>query len=77
MTILALGEALASAPHFQPELSVLGTTSGGMTYGEEYYRGLKVKQISKRKAPSLIANYTPQKAIMDASKHSAFPRPVK
>ncbi len=34
MMILALGEALAQAPGFQPELSVVGTTSGGMTFGE-------------------------------------------
>ena len=38
MMIIALGEALAQAPNFQPELSVVGTTSGGMTFGEEYYR---------------------------------------
>jgi 3-oxoacyl-[acyl-carrier-protein] synthase II len=66
MMILALGEALAQAPGFQPELSLLGTTSGGMTFGEEYYRGLKGSRISKRSAASLIANYTPQKAVMDA-----------
>ena len=35
MMILALGEALAHAPEFKPELSVVGTTSGGMTFGEE------------------------------------------
>jgi len=77
MTILALGEALASAPDFQPELSVVGTTSGGMTYGEEYYRGLKGKKISKRKAPSLIANYTPQKPIMDAQQAFGFSAPCQ
>jgi 3-oxoacyl-[acyl-carrier-protein] synthase II len=77
MTILALGEALASAPDFQPELSVVGTTSGGMTYGEEYYRGLKGKKISKRKAPSLIANYTPQKPIMDALQAFGFSAPCQ
>src|SRR5213595_340142 len=41
MMVIALGEALAQAPNFRPELSVVGTTSGGMTFGEEYYRGLK------------------------------------
>jgi 3-oxoacyl-[acyl-carrier-protein] synthase II len=41
MMIFALGEALAQSPGFQPELTVVGTTSGGMTFGEEYYRGLK------------------------------------
>ncbi|HKP94054.1 MAG TPA: beta-ketoacyl-[acyl-carrier-protein] synthase family protein [Chthoniobacterales bacterium] len=66
MMILALGEALSQAPDFQPELTVMGTTSGGMTFGEQYYRGLTRKQRDDRRAPSLIANYTPQKPIMDA-----------
>ncbi len=66
MMILALGEALAQAPDFQPQLSVVGTTSGGMTFGEEYYRALKTGRSSMRHAASLIANYTPQKPVMDA-----------
>ncbi|HEX8899070.1 MAG TPA: hypothetical protein VF751_10255, partial [Chthoniobacterales bacterium] len=41
MMILALREAMAQAGDFQPELTVVGTTSGGMTFGEQYYRGLK------------------------------------
>ena len=65
MMIAALSEALAQAPGFKPELTVVGTTSGGMTFGEEYYRALHGRR-SLRRAPALIANYTPQKAIMDA-----------
>jgi 3-oxoacyl-[acyl-carrier-protein] synthase II len=66
MLVLALGEALAQSPRFEPELSVVGTTSGGMSFGEEYYRKVKKKQSSLRRIPTLIANYTPQKAIIDA-----------
>ncbi|HVF71108.1 MAG TPA: beta-ketoacyl-[acyl-carrier-protein] synthase family protein [Chthoniobacterales bacterium] len=67
MMILALREALAQAGDFQPELTVMGTTSGGMTFGEQYYRSLNGKAPkSARHAASLIANYTPQKPIMDA-----------
>ena len=66
MMILALKEALAQAGSFQPELTVMGTTSGGMTFGEQYYRGLKANKAPARHAASLIANYTPQKAVMDA-----------
>jgi len=66
MMILALGEALSQAPGFQPELSIVGTTSGGMSYGEEYYRGLNRGRTSSHRAASLIANYTPQKPVMDA-----------
>jgi 3-oxoacyl-[acyl-carrier-protein] synthase II len=77
MMILALGEALAQAPDFQPELSVVGTTSGGMTFGEEYYRGLKGGRTSMRRAASLIANYTPQKPVMDAQEAFGLSAPCQ
>jgi len=66
MMIIALKEAIAQAGDFQPELTVVGTTSGGMTFGEQYYRGLKTNTASSRHAPTMIANYTPQKPVMDA-----------
>jgi 3-oxoacyl-[acyl-carrier-protein] synthase II len=66
MMILALKEALGQAGPFEPELTVVGTTSGGMTFGEQYYRGLESSGASTRHAPTLIANYTPQKPVMDA-----------
>ena len=65
MMIVALQEVLAQDPAFKPELTVVGTTSGGMTFGEEYYRSLQSRG-GLRRAPSLIANYMPQKAVMDA-----------
>jgi 3-oxoacyl-[acyl-carrier-protein] synthase II len=37
-----------------------------MTFGEKYYRDLKTGRRASRQAPSLIANYTPQKPVMDA-----------
>ena len=77
MMILALGEALAQAPDFQPELGVVGTTSGGMTFGEEYYRGLKGGETSMRRAASLIANYTPQKPVMDAQEAFGLSAPCQ
>jgi 3-oxoacyl-[acyl-carrier-protein] synthase II len=77
MMILALGEALAQAPDFEPELSVVGTTSGGMTFGEEYYRGLKGGRTSMRRAASLIANYTPQKPVMDAQEAFGLSAPCQ
>jgi 3-oxoacyl-[acyl-carrier-protein] synthase II len=66
MMILAMKEALDQTGNFKPELTVVGTTSGGMTFGEQYYRGLKTNGRSSRHAPTLIANYTPQKPVMDA-----------
>jgi 3-oxoacyl-[acyl-carrier-protein] synthase II len=77
MMILALGEALTQAPDFEPELCVVGTTSGGMTFGEEYYRGLKGGRTSRRGAASLIANYTPQKPVMDAQEAFGLSAPCQ
>ena len=66
MMILAMNAALDQGGDFKPELTVVGTTSGGMTFGEQYYRGLKGNGASSRHSASLIANYTPQKPVMDA-----------
>jgi 3-oxoacyl-[acyl-carrier-protein] synthase II len=77
MMILALGEALTQAPAFEPELCVVGTTSGGMTFGEEYYRGLKGRRTSGRSAASMIANYTPQKPVMDAQEAFGLSAPCQ
>lgn len=76
MMILALKEAMAQAGDFRPELTVVGTTSGGMTFGEQYYRGLG-KQTSSRHAASLIANYTPQKPVMDAQEAFGIDAPCQ
>jgi 3-oxoacyl-[acyl-carrier-protein] synthase II len=65
MAMHALVQTLRTAPDFQPELTVVGTTSGGMTFGEKYYRSLK-NLDDHRRSPTWIANYLPQKPIMDA-----------
>ena len=65
MMIHALGEAIMQAPQFEPELTVIGTTSGGMSYGEQYYRSL-YQSGDLRHAPRWIANYPAQKPVIDA-----------
>jgi 3-oxoacyl-[acyl-carrier-protein] synthase II len=65
MMIQALGEAVTQVPQFKPELMVIGTTSGGMSYGEHYYRSLR-QSANLRHAPTWIANYPPQKPVIDA-----------
>ena len=65
MVICALEQVLAQAPQFKPQLTVVGTTSGGMTFGEQYYRSLQ-QASDARMAPTWIANYLPQKPIADA-----------
>ena len=77
MMILALKEALAQAKGYQPQLTVMGTTSGGMTFGEQYYRGLKANKAAARHAASLIANYTPQKPVMDAQEAFGITAPCQ
>src|SRR5258707_8083009 len=65
MMIQALREAVMQAPQFEPELTVIGTTSGGMSYGERYYRSL-CQSGDLRHAPTWIANYPAQKPVIDA-----------
>ena len=76
MLILTLNEALAQSPDFRPAVTIVGTTSGGMTFGEEYYRALKGQHRTQHIA-SLIANYTPQKPIIDAQGASGLSAPCQ
>jgi 3-oxoacyl-[acyl-carrier-protein] synthase II len=65
MMIHALQELVTQQPEFEPELTVVGTTSGGMSYGERYYRSLNAAG-DLRHAPTWIANYPAQKPVIDA-----------
>src|SRR5216683_3852845 len=76
MMICALQEMLAQAMAFEPELTVVGTTSGGMTFGEEYYRTLHGRQKT-RGTPSWIANYPPQKPVIDAQEALGLSAPCQ
>jgi 3-oxoacyl-[acyl-carrier-protein] synthase II len=63
MVIAALAELLEAAPQFPPEIAIVGTTSGGMSFGEKFYRSLG---NGNGCSAALIANYPPQKQIVDA-----------
>ena len=65
MMIRALAEALRQDAKFEPELTVIGTTSGGMSYGEDYFRALH-RHGDLRHSPTWIANYPAQKPVLDA-----------
>jgi 3-oxoacyl-[acyl-carrier-protein] synthase II len=65
MMIQALGQAVKHDPKFQPQAAVIGTTSGGMSFGEQYYRALSSSE-SLRQSPRWIANYPPHKPVVDA-----------
>lgn len=66
MMIRALAELLTQAPEFRPDLMVVGTTSGGMSFGEQYYRALQEPDARTAHLPAWIANYPPQKPAIDA-----------
>lgn len=76
MIIAALGEALRQDRQFRPELTVIGTTSGGMSYGENYYRALD-RGSDLGHAPTWIANYPPQKPIIDAQDRFGLSAPCQ
>ena len=63
MVMTALAELLEHAPDFEPEIAIVGTTSGGMSFGESFYRTLGNGGAC---SAALIANYPPQKQIVDA-----------
>jgi len=76
MMIDALGEALAQSPQFKPELTVVGTTSGGMSHGEDYFRALN-RHDSLRHSPTWIANYPAQKPVIDAQEAFGISAPCQ
>lgn len=76
MVIVALEQVLEQAPRFSPELTIVGTTSGGMSFGEAYYRALHSHR-PQRRTPSLIANYVPQKPILDAQQAFGLDTPCQ
>jgi 3-oxoacyl-[acyl-carrier-protein] synthase II len=76
MASLALREACDSAKGAKPELMVVGTTGGGMSYGEFFYRRLLSGQ-SRKNSAQLVGNYTPQKPIQDALERNGLRIPTQ
>jgi 3-oxoacyl-[acyl-carrier-protein] synthase II len=65
MMISALREVLQHDPEFLPELAVIGTTSGGMSFGEAFHKAI-LDNGSKKGRAGWLANYAPQKPVLDA-----------
>ena len=76
MMMQALTEVVTQEPQFKPELTVIGTTSGGMSYGEHYYRSLR-QAGDLRHAPTWIANYPAQKPVIDAQESLGISSPCQ
>jgi len=74
MMMKAVREVVDHDPHFQPELMVIGTTSGGMSFGEQFYRSQVLQKRDRRQA-QWLSNYSPQKAVLDAMVIGGFSVP--
>jgi len=76
LMVAALGELREQDPDFNPELTVIGTTSGGMSFGQDYYRALH-RDRGLRRSPRWIANYPPQKPVLDAQEAFGISAPCQ
>jgi 3-oxoacyl-[acyl-carrier-protein] synthase II len=76
MMITALDQLRRFDPQFEPQLTVIGTTSGGMSFGQDYYRALH-RHRSLRRSPEWLANYPPQKAVVDAQEAFGISAPCR
>jgi 3-oxoacyl-[acyl-carrier-protein] synthase II len=74
MLIAAARETLAGDSDFRPELMVIGTTSGGMSFGEAFYRAQVAKKRPRERA-RWLSNYLPQKPVLDAQRACGFSAP--
>ncbi|MEO8205575.1 MAG: beta-ketoacyl-[acyl-carrier-protein] synthase family protein [Chthoniobacterales bacterium] len=65
MMLATLGDAVQQCPAFLPERIIMGTTSGGMSLGEAFYRAFAGNK-SLREARHWVREYIPQQAVLDA-----------
>ena len=71
MLISALREAREQDPAFAPEQMIIGATGGGMTFGEAFFRSLGGAAPARSRA-AWLANYNPQKPVLDAMEDAGF-----
>lgn len=76
LVLLAMKEALSGHPGFVPDVVVAGTTSGGMDYGEQYFRGL-ASGMEPRVSRRLVRGYVPQQPVIDVMEALHFDAPVR
>lgn len=86
MMITAGRELHEADPEFRPEALVVGTTSGGMSFGEAFYRsltpGCRVPENMKLPSgrlprASMLANYSPQKPVLDLQEDLGWEAPAQ
>lgn len=76
MVLVAMAEALENAPGFVPDCVIMGTTSGGMTLGEEFYRAVDRGSPAWR-AGRRVRAYYPQQPVQQAMEVLRIDSPVR
>lgn len=76
MVLLAMDEALRGAPGFVPEQTIVATTSGGMTLGEEFYRALVARDGIARTTRK-VRHYVPHEPVLQAMSALGLNTPVR
>lgn len=76
MVLVAMAEALEGSPGFQPDVVVIGTTSGGMSLGEEFFRALASGR-GLAHATRRVRNYVPHQPVIQALRVFGCDAPVR
>lgn len=76
MVLLAMEEARQARPDFVPDCVVMGTTSGGMPLGEDFFRTLAAGQ-SSHAATRRLLGYFPQQPVQQAMRIFHWDAPVQ
>jgi len=71
MMIAAIRELRAQDENFAPGQMIIGATGGGMTFGEAFFRSLAANKPDRRHA-AWLANYNPQKPLLDAQESAGY-----
>jgi 3-oxoacyl-[acyl-carrier-protein] synthase II len=75
MMMAATREVRAQDAGFAPEQLIIGATGGGMTFGEAFFRSLAKGGVDRRQA-GWLANYNPQKPVLDAEEDAGYRVPA-
>ncbi len=76
MMLASMEEALRLRPDFVPDCVVIGTTSGGMTLGEAFFRAVAAGSPAWA-ATRQVRNYVPHEPVLQAMSVFGFHSPVR
>lgn len=74
--LVATSEALAASPGFEPEVVVIGTTSGAMDVGQAYFRS-RGGSADRSAAARRVRGYPPQIPVLDVLNCLGLSAPVR